>query len=195
MFTCHLDTATSKKVKVNHIVEIEDDPDKQIFVNTDGRTILGADDKSGVIILIHMIENKVPGLYYFFIGEEKGTVGSSGILKKNPTFFKDYKKCISFDRKAYGSVITKQFGTSCCSDEFSSALVQELQNACGTKFHQDPTGVYTDSAVFMDDISECTNISVGYFNEHTHNEHQNITILTFVFVFLSIRTASINLSS
>ena len=180
MFTCHLDTATHKKVKVNHVVENEDEPEKQIFVSTDGETILGADDKSGVIILLHMIENNVPGLYYFFIGEEKGTVGSSGILKKRPDLFKDYKKCISFDRKAYGSVITKQFGTTCCSKEFAAKLVEELSSACGTTFKEDPTGVYTDSAVFMDDIPECTNISVGYFNEHTHHEHQNITYLEWL---------------
>lgn len=180
MFTCHLDTATNKKVKVNHVVENEDNPEKQIFVSTDGHTILGADDKAGVIVLLHMIENKVPGLYYFFIGEEKGTVGSSGILKKRPDLFKDYKKCISFDRKGYGSVITKQFGTTCCSKEFADKLVQELTSACGTSFKEDPTGVYTDSAVFMDDIPECTNISVGYFNEHTHNEHQNITYLEWL---------------
>ena len=180
MFTCHLDTATHKKVKVNHVVENEDNSEKQIFVGTDGNTILGADDKAGVIILLHMIENNIPGLYYFFIGEEKGTVGSSGILKKRPDFFKDYKKCISFDRKAYGSVITKQFGTTCCSNEFAAKLVEELTSACGTTFKEDPTGVYTDSAVFMDDIPECTNISVGYFNEHTHNEHQNITYLNWL---------------
>lgn len=180
MFTCHLDTATSKKVKVNHVVEGEDDPEKQVFVSTDGQTILGADDKSGTIVMLHMIENNIPGLYYFFIGEEKGTVGSSGILKANPEFFKDYKKCISFDRRGYGSVITKQFSTTCCSNQFAAKLVEELGKACGTTFKEDPTGVYTDSAVFMDDIPECTNISVGYFNEHTHHEHQNITYLEWL---------------
>jgi hypothetical protein len=41
----------------------------------------------------------------------------------------------------------------------------------------DPTGVFTDSANFIDLIPECTNVSVGYFNEHTHNEIQNITYL------------------
>jgi hypothetical protein len=29
----------------------------------------------------------------------------------------------------------------------------------------------------MDDIAECTNISVGYFNEHTVDEYQNLTYL------------------
>jgi hypothetical protein len=41
----------------------------------------------------------------------------------------------------------------------------------------DPTGVFTDSANFTELIPECTNVSVGYFNEHTHDELQNITYL------------------
>jgi hypothetical protein len=38
----------------------------------------------------------------------------------------------------------------------------------------DDTGVYTDSAEFVHVIPECTNISVGYYKEHTHFEHQDI---------------------
>lgn len=38
----------------------------------------------------------------------------------------------------------------------------------------DNTGVYTDSAEFTHVISECTNISVGYYKEHTVMEHQDI---------------------
>ena len=41
----------------------------------------------------------------------------------------------------------------------------------------DPTGVYTDSASFLEEISECTNVSVGYMHEHTADEYQNITYL------------------
>jgi len=180
MFTCHLDTATSKKVKVNHLFENEDDEAKQTFISTDGRTILGADDKAGVLIMLNMIENKVPGLYYFFIGEEKGTVGSNGILEADPKFFESYKKCIAFDRRGYGSIITKQYGSSCCSPEFAEALVKEMAKATGTTFKEDPTGVYTDSAVFMDIIPEVTNISVGYFNEHSGQEFQNMTYLEWL---------------
>jgi putative aminopeptidase FrvX len=41
MFTSHLDTATSALTKVNHVF------DKNI-IKTDGKSILGADDKAGV---------------------------------------------------------------------------------------------------------------------------------------------------
>jgi hypothetical protein len=45
------------------------------------------------------------------------------------------------------------------------------------EFELDDTGSFTDSANFIQNINECTNVSIGYFNEHTNNEYQNITFL------------------
>jgi len=179
MFTSHLDTAASGRKKVNHVFDSIESKNgrKEYFIETDGTTLLGADDRTGVVIMMYMIENKVPGLYYFFIGEERGTVGSSGILRDDPQRFEPYNKCVSFDRRGYGSVITQQMGGRCCSPAFTSGLVKELISATGYNWHDDNTGIYTDSAVFMDDIRECTNLSVGYFNEHSTGEFQNLTYL------------------
>jgi len=69
MFTAHLDTATSALTDVTHVIENN-------IIKTDGKSILGADDKAGVVIMLNMIENKMPGLYYFFLGEEVGCIGS-----------------------------------------------------------------------------------------------------------------------
>jgi hypothetical protein len=96
-------------------------------------------------------------------------------IEKYP-FMSDIKKMISFDRRNYYSVITSQMGVVCCSNEFGESLCNEL-NKGGLKLNLDPTGVYTDSANFIELIPECTNVSVGYFNEHTHDEIQNITYL------------------
>jgi hypothetical protein len=169
LFTCHLDTCCSIQEDVNHIVESK-------FIRTDGTTILGADDKAGMTVLLYMIENKVPGLYYFFIGEEVGCIGSSDAAAHLD--FSDYQKCISFDRRGYDSVITDQFYGTCCSDQFASELSKQLNSKNLTfNFKPDPTGVLTDSASFMDSIAECTNISVGYFNEHRNNEEQDLIFL------------------
>ncbi len=174
MFCAHLDTAAWQKEKVVHDIFVTKKGDTGI--GTDGFTILGADDKAGVVILLNLIENKIPGLYYFFIGEESGLVGSRGIIKSKPEEFEKYKRCIAFDRRDYGSVITKQMGKTCCSDEFANELIKELDRN-GMKYKQDPFGIYTDSAVFTEIIPECTNLSVGYFNEHSTDEVQNITYL------------------
>ena len=83
-FTCHLDTASRTKTEVNLISRKKDGQD---FIVTDGTSILGADDKSGVTILMYMIAKKVPGIYWFFYGEERGGQGSAKVANN----FEDYK--------------------------------------------------------------------------------------------------------
>lgn len=169
MFTCHLDTVCSTSERVNHVIG-------STIIRTDGTTILGADDKAGMTILLYMIEKNVPGLYYFFIGEEVGGIGSGDASMKGN--WKEYDRCVSFDRKGYTSVITEQFYGECCSIEFAKELSKAL-NRTNTlfKFEPDDTGSFTDSASFMDYIPECTNISVGYFKQHTKEEYQDIRFL------------------
>jgi len=175
MFTSHLDTVDRKQNNTELYSIIEKG---QEYIVTDETTILGADDKAGVSVMLYMISNNIPGLYYFFIGEERGGIGS-GLLSyeyNKVSYLENIKRCVSFDRRNYHSVITQQIGRKCCSNEFATALCKEYTKG-GLSLSLDPTGIYTDSASFIDDIAECTNISVGYFNEHTPQEYQNITFL------------------
>jgi acetylornithine deacetylase/succinyl-diaminopimelate desuccinylase-like protein len=170
MFTCHLDTASQQKTKVHHIVDGN-------WIKTNGTSILGADDKAGMVVLLEMIKEQVPGLYYFFIGEERGCVGSGKLSEvwEELDWSSQIKKCISFDRRGTTSVITEQIYGVCCSNKFAEELSNRL-NALDETFNYkpDPTGIYTDSAQFTGLISECTNISVGYYNEHSTSERQDI---------------------
>jgi hypothetical protein len=177
MFTSHLDTA-DREQKVTSLYSKEDDNGDEI-IYTDGSTILGADDKSGVTVMLYMMDKGVQGLYYFFVGEERGGIGSNKVSADYDSieYLKDIKRCVSFDRRKTISVITQQLGRVCCSNEFGTALCKEYGKS-GINFSLDPTGIYTDSASFIDDIPECTNISVGYENEHTGRELQNMTFLT-----------------
>lgn len=169
MFTSHLDTATSALTEVKHVFEGN-------LIKTDGKSILGADDKAGVTIMLYMIENKIPGLYYFFLGEEVGCVGSKKVANKLKTEkIEGINKVISFDRRGTDSVITFQSGQRCCSDKFGEELSKQLNLAEETfSYKNDPTGVLTDSIQFISIYPECTNISVGYRSEHTFSENQNI---------------------
>jgi hypothetical protein len=175
MFTSHLDTADRTQLPTKLLSKIEDGDE---YIYTNGTSILGADDKAGVAVMLYMMENKIPGIYYFFIGEERGGIGSRDLASEYSSFefLKNVKKCVSFDRRKTGSVITSQYGRVCCSNEFATALCKEY-NKSGLNLSTDPTGVFTDSASFIDDISECTNVSVGYNNEHTFREIQNMTYL------------------
>lgn len=169
MFTSHLDTATSSLTEVNHVINGK-------FIKTDGKSILGADDKAGVVIMLYMIEHKIPGLYYFFLGEEVGCVGSRKVATKQKTEkIPTINKVISFDRRGTNSVITFQTSQRCCSEKFAEALATQLNKADETfSYKNDPTGILTDSVQFISIYPECTNISVGYQSEHTYSETQDI---------------------
>ncbi len=161
MFTSHLDTA-DRKQGITKLLSKKDDKGDEI-IYTDGSTILGADDKSGVAVMLYMMAHNVPGLYYFFMGEERGGIGS-GLLSSvydKVEYVKNIKRCVSFDRRDVCSVITSQLGRTCCSNEFGTALANQY-NSHGLNLSLDPTGIYTDSALFLEQIAECTNISVGY---------------------------------
>lgn len=168
IFACHLDTACKAQVDITHTFNGE-------LIKTDGKSILGADDKAGMTILLWLIAHNIPGLYYFFIGEEVGCIGSRAAAQRQD-YFSKYDRMISFDRRGTTSVITYQSSSRTCSDNFAKALASEI-NKGGLWLSPDDTGVYTDSAEFAHIIPECTNISVGYYQEHTHNESQDIKYL------------------
>ena len=177
LFTSHLDTASAEKKKINHIIEGN-------IIKTDGTTILGGDNKAGCTVLFYLIEQRVPGTYYFFLGEESAVhknypYGSLLAIEQDPNKFKNFKRVIAFDRKEKGQLITRQLGYNCCSDEFADALISEFEKN-GVEYKKDKTGYYTDSAFFGSLISESTNLSVGVWNEHTRNEFVDIEYIETV---------------
>jgi hypothetical protein len=174
MFTAHLDTVGGDN-KINHVIDGD-------YIKSDGKTIVGADDKAGVTLMIYMIEHNKKGLYYFFHGEEYGCIGSRALSREvektkdtNP-LFKNIKMVVSLDRKGYDSVITYQTGERCCSDEFADELAKRL-NSFGMSYKKDETGSLTDSIQFTEIYPECTNLSVGYFDQHANYEKQDIKFL------------------
>jgi hypothetical protein len=169
LFTAHVDTV-HRKDGDNTFSYMGD----FMLANTAGQP-LGADDGAGVALLLHMIDNRVPGYYIFFQGEEKGGIGSSWLALNDPDLVMNFDRAITFDRKGTHSIITHQMCGRTCSDDFAYALSDALNDACEDFMYiPDDGGVYTDTAEFSGLISECTNISVGYFSEHTSNEKLDI---------------------
>lgn len=136
---------------------------------------LGADDTAGVWLMTQMIKAKIPGLYIFHRGEEVGGLGSRWLVKNTPEMAKDIQACIAFDRRGVDSVITFQGGTRCCSEDFSKSMAEVLGGAVeDLKFKSDTGGSFTDSACYTDLVGECTNLSVGYYNQHMSSETLNL---------------------
>jgi len=127
---------------------------------------LGADCAAGVWIMCEMIRLNIPGTYVFHRDEESGGNGSTYIARHTPELLKGIKYAIAFDRKAFSSVITHQFGGRGCSDAFANDLCHQL----GDGWQPDDGGTFTDTAMYFDHVPECTNISVGYLDQHTSRE-------------------------
>lgn len=137
---------------------------------------LGADDTAGVWLMMELIKAERPGLYIFHRGEECGTLGSRHLVAKTPELVKERKFIIALDRKGYSSVITRQTGGRCCSDEFANSLAAHM----GGDYKIDTGGTVTDSAHYTDLIGECTNLSVGYLGQHWKDESLHVPHLCFV---------------
>lgn len=167
-FTSHMDTADNEVKLITKTIH-------KGTVTTNGKTSLGADDRAGMTVLLYMLNQGVPGLYCFFVGEEAGCWGSrkaSGDLVR----FCKITKMISFDRKGTTSVITRQCGERTCSDVFAQDICKQLQRM-GLIYRPDANGLFTDSKEFAYDIAECTNLSVGYGDAHGTREFQNVKFL------------------
>lgn len=132
---------------------------------------LGADCTTGVWLILEMISAQVPGRYVIHAGEEKGCLGSRALVRSKPSWLKDTKAAISFDRWGTKSVITHQMGRRTASDAFGNSMIDAL----GIKSLQlDDGGSYTDSNEYVSHVPECTNISVGYYSQHSRTETQDV---------------------
>jgi hypothetical protein len=135
---------------------------------------LGADDGAGVAMLMHLIHGGVSAYYIFTQGEECGGIGATYVANHNKDLLAQFDRAIAFDRRGIESVITHQGWGRCCSDAFAEGLSDALNGDDRLMYLPDDTGVYTDTAEFVDIIPECTNLSVGYYSEHTANESLDI---------------------
>lgn len=160
-FTSHQDTVDNKLGK--NILTTKDG-----MVSVFGGGVLGADCGSGMYIMVRMLMESKPGLYVFFSTEEQGRIGSSAYTMPDTI-----TKCVSFDRKGVDNLITHQMGERGCSEAFADAFIESF----ALPYKKDPTGSFTDSYSFFSKVSECINMSVGYYNQHTKQESQDIEFL------------------
>ena len=175
LFSSHTDTATRSEgrqtvhldnVGVLHLSR----------KSTRAGAVLGADDTAGIFVMCEMIRAGVSGHYIFHYGEEIGGIGSSEIAEDMPEWLRSrFDMAVAFDRRGYTDVITRQSGGDCCSSTFARALSDALNRYVGSggivfAFAPCDGGIFTDTANYIDDVPECTNLSVGYFREHSTHE-------------------------
>ena len=163
-FTAHTDT-----VHVTDGIQsllVEDD-----FLTTMTGSCLGADCTTGLWLMLGMIEAGVEGVYIAHAAEEIGGIGSAALVKDNPVWLDDLVACISFDRYGTESIITHQGGSRTASDEIAASLALALDMPF---LKPDTGGTYTDSLEYAHIVPECSNISVGYYAQHSVRESQDL---------------------
>lgn len=174
-FTAHHDTVhktagMQNVVVTNDVVSVAD---------SKVSSCLGADCTTGVWLILGMIEAGIEGVYVVHAAEEVGCKGSAALVKDKPDWLSYIDAVISFDRYGDKSVITHQMGMRTASDEFASSFADALNMP---QLQADSGGSYTDSNEYANVVSECTNISVGYYGQHGVNETQDLdfadTLLT-----------------
>lgn len=172
-FSCHVDTMHHKGGYQKLDIFPDDKGSHNIGVQRGTGNCLGADDGTGIFIMLNMIAARKPGLYLFHRGEERGCIGSRYISTKEKNLLCGINQAVAFDRRGFDSVITHQRSRRTCSETFAKDLATKL----GGDFKPDDTGLYTDTAEYTSLVSECTNLSVGYFNQHGPTETQNIAFV------------------
>ena len=188
----HIDArgAGSKTLFIAHVDTVHKDTGVNLIKKTQTHWYangapLGADDGAGCAMLMHLIHSGVRGYYIFSQGEECGGIGAKHIASHHKDLLKQFDRAIAFDRRGIDSVISHQGMGRCASDVFCQALASALnEHNDNLMYSPDDTGVYTDTAEFTDDIPECTNISVGYYNEH--GDRENLDIIHFAALAIAV---------
>jgi hypothetical protein len=173
LFSAHLDTVERNSGE-NTLQTYIDAKTGHTFVKANN-SVLGADDAAGISIMVNMIDNGIAGHYHFYAMEEIGAVGSNWLVSNKPELYENIDRAIAFDRKGTSDVIAVQLGGDCCSNEFALALSDAL---CAEGLYYEPSiGVFTDTANMVGLVPECTNLSCGYYNEHSSAECLDLTFL------------------
>lgn len=179
MFSSHTDTVHKATATETYKLSL-----KGGWLSRAGGGVLGADCGTGIWIMLNLIKAGVPGLYVFHRDEEIGGKGSTFFAEEFATLLATMEHCIAFDRKGEADIITHQGGTRCCSEEFADAFAGMLNLGTEFRFKGDDSGSFTDSANYTHLIPECTNLAIGYYDQHTQEECQDLTFVTHLIVKL-----------
>lgn len=141
------------------------------LASVDKGECLGADCGTGVWLMREMILAGVAGTYVFHCEEEVGGFGSDYIATETAEKLNGIQFAIAFDRKGTSEIITHQMSKRCASELFAVSLAECLRPL---EYKSSNGGTFTDTANYARIIPECTNLSVGYYKQHTKGEHQDV---------------------
>lgn len=171
-FTAHLDTVHWKQIPYvvnNAVLPLTE------TVAEDGTTVfscehigIGGDDKCGIAIILHILQNIEKGKAVFFWGEEIGGKGSKDSV--NLKFFEDVGYIVGFDSPEFNRAAYACQGNKLFPYWFYTNVIKEVCDKHGiTNFKSEPG---TDVMILREKVSVVAmNFGSGYYKEHTENEY------------------------
>jgi len=174
LFACHLDTVHAQA----GTQRVRSMRGRSGALHTPDGDCLGADDGAGIWLMLEMIAAEVPGTYVFHLGEERGCQGSRWLAIHRRAWLSGFRRAIGFDRPGTSDVVTHFGGVRGCSPAFALDLGWELSSYL-PEHELTPcrTGGLTDVRYYIDLIPECTNISIGYHQQHRPDEWLDVHYL------------------
>ncbi|OLS35566.1 M20/M25/M40 family metallo-hydrolase [Bacillus sp. MRMR6] len=166
LLNAHLDT----------VYEIEADreiiKEENLWYSSTG--ILGADDRAGVTVLLHLAEHlshnrafsgKVK--FIFTVEEEQGLIGASQVDKH---FLWGTDAAIVVDRRGDGDIVTSCGGHIPFCDSRYGLFFEEVAASADLKGWAVTKGGSSDTRIWASHGIQSVNLSAGYNNEHTSQE-------------------------
>lgn len=133
------------------------DQEKKVLWSPDGA---GFDDRTGIYIILEMLRRNLYPSIIFTEDEECGGLGAKKLVMDNPECpFKDCRAIIEVDRAWERDSVFYQ----CDNKDFEKYI-----NTFG---FETSVGTFTDISIIAPEWKiAAVNLSVGYMNEHTHQE-------------------------
>lgn len=141
---------------------------KTIHVSGDYET-LGGDDKSGVAIILRLVEEAKLKGYKFVVLITRGEENQKGARYTNKSIYKMLKYCITIDRRNAADVVYhiqgKDIGEASFIEWVALMAPDEIQNDVNII-----KSVYSDARATAEFINS-VNISCGYYIPHSKEEY------------------------
>ena len=142
-------------------------------------SILGADDRAGIAIILDVlrffseIKNGYSIKYLFTTSEEHLP---HGVEKVNIKFFENVEFALSLDRKGCSDIVHKHGSIEYSSPEFAEKISRISRSLFGDNNVFRPCeGGISDLRYWSGLVTESVNLSIGYSGEHTHDESLDLS--------------------
>jgi putative aminopeptidase FrvX len=158
--------------KTNQSFKVIYDKEKQL-IRSNKLRILGGDDKCGMAITLQVAKEMIdlPIKIFFSVGEESGCIGVKHAITQHKSFFEDCKYGVTIDRNGGEDLIVAYSGKYNGTLKFLSLVAK--QGVLSEIWVRCTTGSVADTTYLREVITDCCNISAGYYNAHTVDEYVN----------------------